>query len=200
MRIGQEAKVSVDSMVGKEFLARVRRINPNVEAMSGTVKVVLDFDADSRQYLREAAFARVKLVMETHQNVIIVPKDALIEENARTYLMIVKEQPATEGETSGKPALTAERVEVQTGLEDSNNTEITSGIADTAQVITLGQHTLKSGSSIVITNAEEQLAAKAGINPKQVLSEAEKKNEAEDSGSGAGNEHHRRIDGKADRR
>jgi membrane fusion protein, multidrug efflux system len=180
--------VTIDSIPNREFTAHVRRINPNVDSMSGTVKVVLDFDADGRNYLTESAFARVKLIMETHKNAILVPKDAVISENARSYLMVVKEQ-AAEGESDGKPVHVAERIEIQTGLEDSNKLEVLSGVDDTSQIITLGQHSLKSGSMVVVTNATAQLNEKAAIDPKQLLTDAEKKG-LEASKAGAGHADH----------
>ncbi len=179
LQVGQVAKVAIDSLPDKEFVAHVRRINPNVDPMSGTVKVTLDFDTESRQYLRDSAFARVRLIMETHENVIVVPKDAIVEENARSYLLLVKDQAPAAGAASDKPMLVADRVEVQTGLEDGTSMEIVSGIDDNARVVTLGQHTLKPGTFVVITNAQTQLDAKANLNPEQVLSEAAKAKEQE---------------------
>lgn len=175
LQIGQEARVTIDSKEGQEFVAYVRRINPSVDPMSGTVKVMLDFNEADRESLREAAFARVRLVMETHENALVVPKDAILEENARKYLMTVREQAqeAAEGEASpGQPVLVAERIEVQTGLEDSNTVEILSGIDDTTRFVTLGQHTLKPGSMVSITNARDEIlpdaspaAGESGMSP-----------------------------------
>jgi RND family efflux transporter MFP subunit len=170
LNVGQEARVSIDSCPGSEFSAKVRRINPGVDALSGTVKVILDFEEAARSCLREAAFARVRLVMETHPNALLVPKDALLEENARKYVMLVEEgdRPAsTEGPAGaesqpGERVLTAERIEVQTGLEDSNSVEIVSGITEESRVITLGQHTLKPGSEVYVTNVQEAILSGAG--------------------------------------
>lgn len=159
LRIGQEAKVTIDAKEGREFIAHVRRINPSVDPMSGTVKVVLDFDPEDREQLREAAFARVRLVMETHENALVVPKDAILEENTRKYLMVVREQvPETPGEKAlAAPMLVAERVEVETGLEDSNFVQILAGIDDNTRFVTLGQHTLKPGSAVMVTNARDEI-------------------------------------------
>lgn len=190
LRLDQTAKVSIDSVSGREFEARVRRINPSVDPLSGTVKVVLDFEDEARQYLREGSFARVKLIMETHANVLMVPKDAIIEENARKYLMVVKEEEpgAPEGTVTGEEAaeaapapaespvdekkaakLVAERIEIKTGLADSNNIEVTEGIGDDALVVTLGQHTLKSGSQVKITTAESEIDALASLTADEAL-------------------------------
>lgn len=183
LQVGQEAKVAIDSMPSKDFTARVRRINPNVDPMNGTVKVTLDFEESARQFLHEAAFARVRLIMETHENAIVVPKDAVIEENARNYLMLVKDQVQAEGDDKGKTGLVADRAEVQTGLEDGSSVEIITGIDDNARVVTLGQHTLKPGTAVVITNAQDQLDEKANLNPKEVLSKAEEEKGQAKTGS-----------------
>jgi membrane fusion protein (multidrug efflux system) len=192
LSVGQEARVRVDTMEGQEFTAKLRRINPSVDPLSGTVKVVLDFTAEDRGKLRDAAFARVRLVMETHKNALVVPKDAVIEENARMYLMTVAPEPqasasgqpapAAAPETAAKPeeaACIAQRVEVKTGLEDSNNIEILSGVNDSTQVVVLGQHTLKQNSHVTITSAEKELKAREGVSFDEAIAAAKKKSEEE---------------------
>lgn len=204
LSVGQQAKVTIDSCQSQEFVATVRRINPSVDPLSGTVKVTLDFDDSARPCLREAAFARVRLVMETHEGALLVPKDSVLEENARKYLMVVRDakeappaDPSAESPADGKPAdekpaddkaaddkaaddkvveekaadtsdkqakLVAERVEVTVGLEDSNNIEIVSGIDDTSRVVTLGQHTLKPGAEVVVTNVKDAILSGSEAN------------------------------------
>lgn len=94
----------------------VRRTNPSVDPVRGTVKVLLDFEDRVRERLREAAFARVKLVKETHDDALIVAKDAIVGENTRKYLFVIN-----------------------------------------------GQHTLKPGSFLKVTNATDEILAKAGL-------------------------------------
>ncbi|MBN2307589.1 MAG: efflux RND transporter periplasmic adaptor subunit, partial [Candidatus Hydrogenedentes bacterium] len=222
LRVGQEAEVTLDSRKGEEFSARVRRINPNVEE-SGTVKVTLDFDKADMARLRDTAFARVRLVMETHEQALLVPKDAIVEENARKYLFVVDEPGAEEaegeeaggeeaggeeagGEASGDTAASeaggdgeaaddasagegapsgdedpihiAKRVEIQSGLEDSNYVEILAGIDDDSMIITLGQQALKPGAEVRVTTAEDELQARAGLTADEALKAAEEKRAA----------------------
>jgi RND family efflux transporter MFP subunit len=257
LSIGQEALVTIDALEGEEFAATVRRINPSVDPLTGTVKVVLDFDADTRTKLREAAFARVRLVMETHENALIVPKDTLVEENGRKYLFVIgksevekkpgetpesdtgstestgttvldadQTEPAAEAAASDTPAptetpaaetpaetdtklaeltdtltnvaqepagpvdedapLAATRVEVETGLEDSNSVEIVSGIDDRSWLVTLGQHTLKPGARVVVTNADERIGANAGMDADAALAAAQTERAKEGGGPNAG--------------
>lgn len=173
LHLDQAADVTIDSRQGETFKATIQRINPSVDPQSGTVGVLLRFNEDARQYLREAAFARVRLVMETHANALAVPKDTLIEENSRKYLMVVEQQsPADAG---ANPELVARRKEVQTGLEDSNFVEIVSGIEDGADIVTLGQHTLKPDSPVVVTTAEAEILSRAGISAEDALEAARDK-------------------------
>jgi len=222
LKVGQVAKVTVDALGNEEFDAAVRRINPGVDSATGTVKVTLDFDAATRKRLRESAFARVRLVLETHENALLIPKDALVEENARKYLFIVKQEeekpesgetapaesspggqsvreaaaepaesqaaqtgqspaqsPSKAEEQSAKPVFAAERIEIQTGLEDSKNIEILSGLDDQALVVTLGQHTLKPGSKVTVTNATDEILSKAGLSAEEALKTAREKRAGE---------------------
>lgn len=204
---GQMASVQIESQPGKVFEATVRRISPNVDLNSGTVKVILDFDKEDREYLMESAFARVKLVMDRHENALVVPKDSLLEENARTYLMVVREQEVAAAEaeaaesgteegaepaegTESKSKFVAERVEVTVGLEDSNVAEIVGGLEEDSLVVTLGQQTLKDGAVVNVTNAKDEILSRAHLSADEALEQAMNKDvegEAEGrSGRGKG--------------
>lgn len=182
LRLEQPADVSIDSRQGETFEATIQRINPAVDPQSGTVGVLLRFNEEARQYLREAAFARVRLVMETHANALVVPKDTLLEENSRKFLMVVEEQPPADA--GAEPRLIARRIEIETGLEDSDFIEVVKGIDDNANIVTLGQHTLKPDSPVVITTAESEILSRAGISAKDALEAAQDKrqNLQEDGG------------------
>ncbi len=190
MALGQEAKVRIDSVQDREFTAHVRRINPSVDPLSGTVKVVLDFSPEDRQLLRDSAFARVRLVMQTNKNTLVVPKDAVLEENARTYLMVVTpelEGQPREGEPPAPPdtanadetVYVAQRVEIKTGLEDSNNIEVVSGIDESADVVVMGQHTLKQNALVTISSARQEIESRTDIPLDSALDAARKKSEEE---------------------
>jgi membrane fusion protein (multidrug efflux system) len=197
LAVGQKAKVTIDAMRGKEFEATIRRINPSVDPISGTVKVVLDFDEDMRKQLRESAFARVKLVMATLQNVLLAPKEALLEEEGRQYVFVVRPaaapvdgpSPASTPAAEEPPAVTAEtqeagetfvaeRVEVRAGLEDTNRVQILSGVTEDDLLITNGQYTLKPGSKVRVTNLHDEVWNNAKLSADDALAAAEKRREA----------------------
>jgi membrane fusion protein (multidrug efflux system) len=178
VKVGQTARVRVDAVEGSEFEAKVRRINPSVDPNTGTVKVILDFAKDEMARLRESAFARIRLVMDTRDDALLVPKDAVVEENARKYLFIIEPRPEDAPEdaetgNSGAKTMIATRVEVQTGLEDNAKVEIIDGIDGLSPIVTVGQQTLKTGSEVKLTTAQDELLAKAGLSADEALKAAE---------------------------
>jgi membrane fusion protein, multidrug efflux system len=167
---GQRAKVTIDALGGDVFETTVRRINPAIDRASGTVGVILDFNKEDLPKLREAAFARVELVMDTRENALLVPKEAIVEDNARTFVFTVIEQSGEEAANDASdPIYVAERVEVGTGLSNSAFIEITDGIGDGDHVVTYGQNTLKDGSRVRITTAEAELDTAAGVSAEEAL-------------------------------
>lgn len=207
LRIGQEAHVTIDSSGDREFLARVRRINPSVDSQTGSVKVILEFDKKDYPYLRESAFARYSLVMDTHENALVVPKDAIVEENARRFVMVVRKPDAdtpadtpadasaddssvtdagaggaVEAEKPEKPIWIAKRVEVETGLEDSDFTEIVSGIDADSLVITLGQQTVNDGDAVEVGNLEETLGSRDHMSADELLEKARTEHQSDAAG------------------
>ncbi len=203
LAMGQTAKVSVDSLPGELFEVRIGRINPSVEP-GGTVKVTLEFAPDDRQKLRDGVFARVWLVTNTLEDVLTIPRDALIEENTRSYLMLAVEDPdADESDVDSDVELgvsvdgdadmeletprrmMAQRVEVMTGLEEGNLVEIRSGVTDEDLVITLGHQQLRTGAPIMVTTAREQMARNLALTAEEAL-EATAAEEAARELSGSG--------------
>jgi len=186
LRVGQEAYVTVDSAGDREFLARVRRINPGVDLQNSAVKVILDFDRSDHKYLREAAFARYRLVMDTREGTLTVPKDAVIEENTRRYVMVVtpEEPDSSEAgeERESQPRWVATRMEVEVGLEDSDYREILSGVGAEDLVITLGQQTVSDGDPVDVTTVEGALEMNADVDAGAAL-EAAKAGTASDAES-----------------
>lgn len=177
LAIGQEARVRVDSLEGEELKASIRRINPSMDPLSGTVKVILEFEESARPGLRDAAFARVRLVMQTIQNALVVPKDAIVEENARSYLMVA--EPAAAEDGAAEAVHTARRVEVEKGLEDSETVQILSGVSDDSLVVVMGQHTLKPDARVTITSASEEIGARESLSAGEALEAARKRAEEE---------------------
>lgn len=193
LKLGQEAQASIDAFPDRVFVTRVSRINPSIDPISGTVRVLLDFAEEDKALLRDSAFARVRLVMEVHPDVVLIPRDAIIEEEGRKYIFLL--DPVADGSVdlerftglNGRPVYQARRMEIKTGLEQSEVVEVTQGAEEGTMVVTLGQHTLKEDAYVMITNLEEEMSFRSPMSPQEALVEAEKNRDAlvstESSGS-----------------
>ena len=184
---GQLAYVRIDAAQGQEFMARVRRINPSVDPATGTVKVTLDFEEADKEKLRDAAFARVRLVLDTRPQALAVPKDAVLEDNTRNYVMIAEpadDSPDTaqsgQGQDQNSMVYIARKTEVETGLDDGDYIEITKGLDENTLVIVMGQHTLKPDSLVTISSADREIAARQDLPLDEALARARKKQAEEE--------------------
>ena len=88
---------------------------------------------------------------------------------------------ATAPSATEPPEWVAARVEVETGLEDSNYTEVLSGISDDTFVITLGQQTVNEGDYLEIGNLEETLKTRGKISADKALEEVQKEKAAQEA-------------------
>ncbi|GAB1111436.1 MAG: efflux RND transporter periplasmic adaptor subunit [Shewanella algae] len=134
LRIGQEAEVI--SSRQQQVAAKVLRISPVVEATSGTFKVTLSIPNQDAS-LKAGMFTRVELRYDTHDNVIVVPYNAVINQDDRKALYVIEE---------GK----AQRREVKLGYRQDDKVEITEGISPGEQVVVRGQHNLKDQSLVEV--------------------------------------------------
>lgn len=172
LRMGQEAEVTVDALPDNAFVAHVSRINPSVDPVSGTIKVTLTFGKGQPvERLLASAFSRVRLVMDTHEDTLLLPKDAVVEENARKYVYIVEPAEVADGDAApeGDDRLVARRVEVQIGFEDANQVEVLEGVDADSVVVVLGQYNLKDNVDVRVTSAETEINARLDMSPEEAL-------------------------------
>ncbi len=134
--INQKAVISTDVLPEEKFDGWVKRISPIVDPTSGTFKVTAGV-RDARNQLRPGMFVQVRLVVDVKEQALLVPKPALVYENERTYLFVVYQD-------------SVRRVELQKGFEDAEKVEVLNDIADTLNVVVVGQGGLKDGSRVEV--------------------------------------------------
>jgi membrane fusion protein, multidrug efflux system len=134
VRVGQPAKVTLDAFPGKEFAAQVSLVNPVVDRANGTVKVTLEL-RDPQRLLRPGNFARVRLRTGSFDDVMVLPRRAMIEEDGEHYVFVAH------GDTVSK-------VTVQVGAYSGDTAQVLSGLVEGDSVITVGQGGLKQGARI----------------------------------------------------
>ncbi|HSO22471.1 MAG TPA: efflux RND transporter periplasmic adaptor subunit [Chondromyces sp.] len=135
VRVGQTAHIEVEAFPDDRFPASVARLRPTVDPASGTFTVTLEVRAQGK--LRPGMFASVYLETETREDVLVIPRDALVLDSLgdTVYVMV-------DG--------IAERREVRLGLRDEDSVEILEGLADGEQLIVLGQEGLANGTPVMV--------------------------------------------------
>ena len=94
--------------------------------------------------VRVGMYARVKLVTESVHDVIVIPSNAVVKREGKTYLFVVSDKKTE----SGKP--TVSLVPVKLGITVDDVTEIEEGLKAGAEIVVKGQSLLNDGDAISI--------------------------------------------------
>ncbi|MBL8501467.1 MAG: efflux RND transporter periplasmic adaptor subunit [Nitrosomonas sp.] len=140
IKIGQEARITLDAMPGKIFPGRIRRIAPyvtEIEKQARTVDIEVDFLQIPADTLLVGYSADVEVVLERRNGVLRIPTQA-IRQNNRVWVV------------DGKDRLAEQLLE--TGLSNWSFTEIRTG--------------LKAGDRVLISFDQDKIKAGVAVQPK----------------------------------
>ena len=136
VRIGQEARVKVDAYPDKVLIGKVTNISPVLSPLTRTAPVEIEI-TNPDHLVKPGMFARVKIITEKREKVLVVPIEAIIYQGGKETLFVVEGNIAT-------------LREVKTGLNDGEVVEIASGLKDREKVIIEGGYGLKDGARVRI--------------------------------------------------
>ncbi|MGH7597163.1 MAG: efflux RND transporter periplasmic adaptor subunit [bacterium] len=136
LRVGQPASLTVDAIAGTDFSGRIARVSPVVDPTTGTIKVTVEVRDPSRQ-LKAGMFGRVNIVHDVHQNALLVPKGAVLAEDAESAIFVVQDSLAY-------------RKLVKTGYVNGAHIEILEGLKAGEKIVTTGQGSLKDSSKVEV--------------------------------------------------
>jgi membrane fusion protein, multidrug efflux system len=134
----QPAVLTVDAWPGKRFEGRILRINPVVDAATGTVKVTVAM-APGQPELRPGMFGRVEIRYDRRESALLIPKDAVLTEDAQTSVFVVAD---------GR----ARRRVIRLGYSDADHYEVLDGLAAGDQLVVTGQTSLRDDSKVEVVN------------------------------------------------
>ncbi len=134
IRIGQEARITLDAMPEKIFPGKIRRIAPyvtEVEKQARTVDIEVDFLQIPADTLLAGYSADIEVVLERKDNVLRIPTQAIRQNN--TVWMVDANHRLVEQQ-------------LETGLSNWSFTEVRSGLKAGDQVlISFDQNNIKAG-------------------------------------------------------
>jgi len=135
---GQPVRVSVEGLPGRVFEGVVKRHSYALDEATRTMLVEAEL-TNPKLELRPGMYAIVRVGVEKHTNVMLVPSEALVMEKTAAFLFLLSD---------GK----AKKTPVKIGFNDGARVEIVSGLAETAKVILVGKLVLTDGQAV---NAQE---------------------------------------------
>jgi len=139
IRVGQKVSVEPDSDPGRSFFGEVVRIAPEVDDRTGTVKVT----AETRGIAIPGSFARIKIITDTRQGILTIPRRGLVSDAGDLYVFV------TESDSVRK-------MPVQVGYQDEDHAEVLHGIDEGDSVVVVGVGGLRTGTKIKVLDPNMQ--------------------------------------------
>lgn len=144
--IGQKARVEGKAAAQRSAQGEIKRIAPIVDERTGTVKVTVGLppqSLDRAQDFRPGMYAEVLIETAAKENVLVVPKSAIIYEEHRAYVFVAKGDKA-------------QRKSIELGLMDPMQAEVLSGLDEHDEIIVAGQRSIKDEAKIERVGADGQ--------------------------------------------
>jgi membrane fusion protein (multidrug efflux system) len=135
---GDTATFSVDSMPEAEFAATIARISPTIDTRNGTFRATALID-NSGGDLAPGMFARFTIALEKHEDVVIIPAEAVVVEDTETSVYVL-----AAGEVN-------KRI-IETGVRADGRVEVLSGLDGSEEVVVVGQSSLREGSKVLASS------------------------------------------------
>ena len=136
---GQPIAIDIDALGGQSIVAAVTRVSPIVDPATGTFKITIEI-RDNERRIKPGMFGRISIVYDRHENVLQIPRSAIVEELGSESVFVVEDEKAV-------------RRTVTTGYGESGMIEIVDGLEETDNVIIVGQVGLKPDATVTVINA-----------------------------------------------
>lgn len=139
VQAGQKIRIGVDAYPGRSFEGEVYAIDPRID-VAGRSIVIRARVPNSERLLRPGLFARVTLILETKENAITVPEQAIVPRGEDQFVFTIAD---------GK----ARQTKVTIGTRRDGRVEIVEGLDADATVVTAGQPKIRDGAAVSIVDA-----------------------------------------------
>jgi membrane fusion protein (multidrug efflux system) len=156
LAVGQTVQLQSDAFAGASFPAKVVAIDPAVDASGRSLLLRAELRDVSRR-LKPGMFIRVRLVLESRPNAIVIPEEALV--TAQNRLTVFK---VVEGKAVATPVVTGLRSQ----LDQRAVVEVIKGLAPDDVVVTAGQIKIR-GNNVPVKVAEPAPAKGPGGPPEK---------------------------------
>ncbi len=141
LNTGQKVRLEIDAFPNGKFEGSIVRIAPLI--VESSRKARIEIEVENKDYLlKPGMFLRAVIVFENHENVPVIPKNAVVKRDLKDGVFLVDEESSS-----------VKFIEVKTGIENNGMIELASGDIE-GKIVTLGNHLLEDGTSIIIPELE----------------------------------------------
>ena len=117
----QEAQITLDAIENQTFTGKVTKVgNSATSSSSGVSKYTVKISIPKDEQMKIGMNASATIVIESKEDVLTIPVNALQEKGNKTYVYTEKD---SDGNLSGE-------TEITTGLSDGDNVEVTEGLSE----------------------------------------------------------------------
>ncbi|MFO7867515.1 MAG: efflux RND transporter periplasmic adaptor subunit [Candidatus Aminicenantes bacterium] len=136
LREGLPAEVTTEVRAGLVFNGSVKLINPRLDPNTGTVKVTVEVFDESRRLI-PGMFVEVQIAVGQKENVLVIPRKAVVYRQNMPYVFVVNRGQVTQRE-------------VVLGLTEEDEVEVVEGLREGDVIVEVGVEALKDGQRVEI--------------------------------------------------
>jgi len=133
-------KVTVDELPGRAFAGTITRFAYALDESTKTMATEIEI-SNSDLVLRPGMWASVEVELQKKENALFVPAEALVTEKNKNSVFVVRD---------GK----AQKIPLQTGLDDGISVEILKGCGPGDAIITAGKQSVTDGQKVQPTESK----------------------------------------------
>lgn len=141
---GQTVQVQLDALPGRQFTARVQAVDPLLDANGRSIAVRAVLPPASDRQLRPGMFARVLTIFSVDAAALVVPEEALVPQGGKQFVFKLEQ----EGEGDALRRV-SRRTEVQIGVRQGSQVQVTGGLKEGDTVVVAGQQRLQRDGTAV---------------------------------------------------
>lgn len=130
-----EVIVKVDSLAG-DFKGVVKKVYPSIDSSSRTGKIEIHMP-NKDNTLRTGMFAKLEILVSTHEGAVIIPRDALVRYEGGCLTFVVENNRAV-------------KRQIKIGIIDDNRVEVIEGLKAGERIISKGIEFIRDGALVSI--------------------------------------------------
>ena len=134
VQVGQTLDIHVDAFPGKQFQGQVYAIDPQLD-VNGRAVLLRARIPNSELQLKAGLFARVTLILERHENALLLAEASLMPQGSQQFVYKVQGDKVA-------------RVPVSIGQRQNGQVEILKGLSLGDEVVSAGQLKLRDGAAV----------------------------------------------------